>query len=167
MSGISTVPGTGFAGAGNTCHRSPCSIHRWLSRAWRLLACWLLACTAPVVADPVECKPDGTAVERAYCAAVAQRDAELALIAVVERARTAFAADADAAAAFERANRAWTDYVEATIATAFPCPFDDLTLCYTEETPRCVALLRTRLAEERRALIEALLAQPGGSECCE
>ena len=130
------------------------------------LVAFALSCAAHA-AVAVECRPQGTRFERNYCVAIDAQEAELALVSARERMRTALATDAHALAAFERANRAWADYVDATLATAHPCAHDDLALCYGKGTAACVARLRARLASERRALLEDLLARSPGPDDCE
>ncbi|MEQ8663445.1 MAG: hypothetical protein RLW62_21720 [Gammaproteobacteria bacterium] len=143
------------------------AVRRTVSRRSHLLV--LIFALAATCADvmAVECRPQGTRFERNYCASLEAHAAELALNEVTTRARAAFATDIHALAAFERANRAWADYVAATLATAFPCAHDDLALCYGDGTPLCVARLRARLADERRALLDELLARPPGPDDCE
>ncbi len=171
VSRAAVIPDTGHAGVGAVIalrRRVRCGAPRH-GRATDLRRVWLalvLSCAAHA-ALAVECRPQGTRFERNYCAAVDAHTAELALVAARERMRDALAADAHALAAFERANRAWADYVDATLATAHPCAHDDLTLCYGKGTAACVARLRARLADERRALLEDLLARPPGPEDCE
>ncbi|MEQ8234345.1 MAG: lysozyme inhibitor LprI family protein [Gammaproteobacteria bacterium] len=169
-------PGAGTTGAGTRAFET-CAARAGAGAARRHgIPTVLRTCSATLLlalgsafagAGAVECDPGGTAFERNYCAAQEQHAAELALGAVVERARGAFADDPHALAALQRANRAWADYVAATLATAFPCAHDDLALCYGEGTPLCVARLRTRLARERQALLEMLLARPPGPHHCE
>lgn len=165
------IPDTGHAGVGAVIApgRRVRSDSPWRRRAVDLRRGWVaivLSCAAHA-ALAVECRPQGTRFERNYCAAVDAHAAELALVAARERMRTALAADVHALAAFERANRAWADYVDATLATAYPCAHDDIALCYGKGTAACVARLRARLAEERRALLEDLLARPARPDDCE
>jgi len=171
VSRFAVTPDTGHAGVGAFAASTGSADHgvrcHGPAGAWcsRLLAVALALVTTGVVA--VECHPQGTRFERNYCAALEARAAELALVDVRERTRAALAADPHALAAFERANRAWADYVDATLATAHPCAHDDLALCYGEGTPACVARLRARLAGERHSLLEDLLVRSPGPDNCD
>jgi uncharacterized protein YecT (DUF1311 family) len=110
-----------------------------------------LLLTIPRLAMAVDCVPDGSIIERNYCAALEAERAESELALALTAARTRGADDPNALEALTAADVAWQRFREAALAAAFPCYHDDLTVCFGLDTARQHALFRTRLARERIA----------------
>lgn len=102
----------------------------------------------------VECKPDGSAFERNFCATLDAERAERELEAALAAARQRAAADPNALVALAAAHQAWQAFRDAALAAAFPCYHDDLSVCFGADTPRQFAQFRMRLARERIAHLE-------------
>lgn len=125
------------------------------SRTPRLLL--LVLCAGAGLAPgalALECKPEGTAFERNFCATLAAERAERELDAALAAARARHTADPNALAALTAAHAAWLHFRDAALAAAFPCHHDDLSVCFDADTPRRHALFRARLARERAAHLE-------------
>lgn len=99
----------------------------------------------------VDCVPDGTVIERNYCAALAAEQADRDLVLALAAARTRAADDPNAIDALAAADTAWREFRDKALAAAFPCYHDDLTVCFGLETARQHAQFRIRLARERIA----------------
>lgn len=114
----------------------------------------------------MKCVPDGSTSERNLCATLDAERADEALALALQRARERNADDPIALEALARAHAAWLAFRDAALAAAFPCPHDDLTVCFGPSTARCHARFAARLARERAAHLEDLPRPgPDGIRC--
>ena len=114
----------------------------------------------------MNCVPDGSELERNLCATRDAERAEEELATALQDARARNAHDPVALEALARAHAAWQAFRDAALAAAFPCPHDDITVCFGPSTPRCHARLAARLARERAAhLAERPQPGPDGLRC--
>lgn len=130
----------------------------------------VIACILPILgANPthaVNCVPDGSNLERNLCATLDAERADEELAAALQAARARNAHDPIALEALTRAHAAWQVFRDAALAAAFPCPHDDLSVCFDMSTPRCHARFAARLARERAAhLAERPQPGPEGLRC--
>lgn len=102
----------------------------------------------------IDCVPDGSELERAYCAALDAQRAERELDAALAGARGRAAADPNAVEALEAAHVAWLAFRDAALAAAFPCYHDDPSVCFGTDRARKFEQFRARLARERIAHLE-------------
>lgn len=140
-------------------HRSPPEVrtaHRPGAGSARSSRAWLFVATLVLCrpAAAVECVPDGTTVERGLCATQEAVIALNAVDAALAEARARHPGDPIALTALDHAHQAWQRYREAALAAAFPCYHDDLSVCFTADTPKAYAELETRLAREWTAHLE-------------
>lgn len=108
----------------------------------------------------MNCVPDGSEFERNLCATLDAERADEELASALQAARARNAHDPIALEALARAHAAWLAFRDAALAAAFPCPHDDITVCFGPSTPRCHARFAARLARERAAHL-AQRPQPG------